>query len=231
MNFDQFSHITFDCYGTLVDWETGILRAMLPLLSRSGAAPSEEHVLDLYTQLEVIEEALPYRPYRDILMTVAGRIGEATGVTLSARDRQVLPDSIADWPAFDDTVHALQRLKSRFKLVILSNIDDDLFAQTRPRLGVEFDEVITAQQVRAYKPRRAHFDEALRRLAVPRDQILHVAQSLYHDHVPAQELGFSTIRIDRPSRVPGTGLSPQASVQPNLVMADLASVAEAACPP
>jgi 2-haloacid dehalogenase len=226
MNFARFTHLTFDCYGTLIDWETGILNALMPLLQRNGAAVTEEQVLRLYTQAEVAEESGDYRSYRSVLESIAGKVAAEVGMTLSSEDRHTLPNSVGTWPPFPDTVRALNSLKTRFKLVILSYIDDALFAETNERLGVQFDEVITAQQVRSYKPRKPHFEEALRRLAVPKEQILHVAQSLYHDHAPAKEMGFTTVWINRPSRLPGSGLAPPSVVRPDLELPDLQSLAE-----
>lgn len=223
--FDPISHLTFDCYGTLIDWETGILQAMMPLLARKGVTAEEEQVLRLYVEFEADEEAGEYRPYRAVLKNVAGRIAAQFGVELSAEERTALPSSVGNWPPFPDTVPALRQLQSRFKLVILSNIDDALFAQSNVLLGVEFDQVITAEQLRSYKPRKAHFEAALSRLAVPQGHILHVAQSLYHDHIPAKEMGFSTVWINRPSRLTGTGLSPTAAVCPDVELPDLQSLA------
>ena len=120
----------------------------------------------------------------------------------------------------------MKELKSRFNLVILSNIDDDLFAQTNRLLGVDFDAVITAEQVRSYKPNKAHFEAALNRLGVDRLRILHVAQSLFHDHVPAKQMGFSSIWINRPSRLPNAGLSPPADAAPDLQLPDLRSLVD-----
>jgi 2-haloacid dehalogenase len=226
LDFSRITHLTFDCYGTLIDWETGILNEMVPMLARYTVTASEETILQLYTEYEAEEERRPYRPYREILTTVSARMAEHFAVEPTGSDRTALADSVGKWPAFPDTVDALQRLKAHFKLVILSNIDDDLFAQTARHLYVEFDDVITAQQVRSYKPGKAHFEIALERLGAPRESVLHVAQSLYHDHVPAKEMGFSTVWIDRPSRLPHTGLSLPAAVQPDLTFTDLVSLAD-----
>jgi 2-haloacid dehalogenase len=225
-DFDGFTHLTFDCYGTLIDWETGILQALKPLLERNGATPQEEQILRSYTRAEAEEEAGEYKPYRIVLGNVCARIAADFGVKLLSEDCRALPNSVGQWPPFSDTVPALRRLKTQFKLVVLSNIDDALFAQTRSLLDIDFDEVITAEQLRSYKPRRAHFEAAIKRLGVPREQILHVAQSLYHDHAPAKEMGFSTVWIDRPSRLHGSGLAPPADVRPDLELPDLQSLVE-----
>lgn len=228
MDFSRFTHITFDCYGTLIDWETGILRALHPLLARHGVAATDERALQLYVDHEARIEAGPYRLYREVLREVTRGIAADLGFTPTDADLDTLPESVGAWPPFPDTVEALARLKRRFKLVILSNIDDALFARSQELLEVRFDAVITAQQVGSYKPNRANFRFALDRLGVGTGQVLHVAQSLYHDHVPAKELGFSTVWINRPSRLPGTGIAPPAAVTPDLELPDLKSLADRA---
>lgn len=226
IDMNRFTHLTFDCYGTLIDWESGILTALHRLLAPHGVDADDETLLRLYTRFEAEEEAGDYRAYREILASVADRTGSEFGVTLTPEERQVLPDSVGDWPPFDDTVEALRRLKERYKLVILSNIDDALFARTNRLLGIDFDGVVTAEQVRSYKPGRAHFEEGLRRTGAPVEQILHVAQSLYHDHIPAKAMGFATVWINRPSRLPNIGLSPRAEATPDLVLESMAQLAE-----
>ncbi len=223
-DFDRITHLTFDCYGTLIDWEAGILEAVRPVLERHGVAAANEEILRAYVRLEAELEAGPYRPYREILRGVLTGMGPVFGFSPTEADREALPGSIGQWPPFPDTVEALRRLKQRYALVILSNIDDALFARTAPHLGVEFDAVITAQQVGSYKPAPANFRAALERLAVPREQVLHVAQSLYHDHVPAKALGLRTVWVNRPSRLTGTGVAPPADVQPDLEVPNLQSL-------
>jgi 2-haloacid dehalogenase len=230
MDASQFTHLTFDCYGTLIDWEAGILGALTPLLVGSGAELSDQEIVRRYARFEAEEEAGAYRPYREILSTVAGRIADSAGARLSAAECEALPASVGSWPAFADTADELRRLRARFRLAILSNIDDALFARSLPSLGVSFNEVITAEQVRSYKPGRAHFEEALRRLAVPKEQILHVAQSLNHDHVPAKEMGFATAWVNRPSRLPGQGLSLPADVRPDMETPDLRTLVDRLMP-
>jgi 2-haloacid dehalogenase len=221
INFNAFTHLTFDCYGTLIDWETGILNATRPVLQRHGLAVAETTILQLYAKHEAQLEAGPYRAYRAVLRGVmAGMAGEL-GFTPSAAEHDALANSVAFWPPFADTVEALIRLQKRYKLVILSNIDDDLFAGTQRHLGILFDAVITAQQVGSYKPAVANFQTAVVRLGVPVGQILHVAQSLYHDHAPAQALGFTSVWVNRPSRLPGTGVSLPVEVSPDLEVPDL----------
>jgi 2-haloacid dehalogenase len=225
MNFSPFTHITFDCYGTLIDWETGILAAVMPVLERYSLYPAETDVLRLYVKHEAEQERGEYKEYREVLRGVMAGIAEDLGFSPTAEDFDALPDSLGSWPPFPDTVDALKRLQQRYKLDIVSNIDDDLFAQTQALLGIQFDEIITAQQVGAYKPLMDMFESALKRLNVPKEQVLHVAQSLYHDHVPAKQMGFSTVWVNRPSRLATTGLSLPANIVPNLEVPDLASLA------
>jgi 2-haloacid dehalogenase len=222
---DQISHLTFDCYGTLIDWERGILAATQPVLARLGASVSPEAILRSYVQHEARLEAQGWRAYREVLAGVMIALAGDFGVPLPEAQSGTLASSLPLWPPFPDTEAALERLSTRFRLVILSNTDDSLFAETQKRLPVPFATVITAEQVKSYKPGPAHFHEALRRLEVPAARILHVAQSLYHDHVPARQLGFNTAWVNRPSLLPGTGLAPTASVRPDLVVPDLATLA------
>ena len=225
MDFSKFSHLTFDCYGTLIDWETGILEAMLPLLQKHGIAASPVAVLQLYVRLEAEEESGAFKKYREVLRHIVAGFGRSLGFTPGEGDLDCLGDSIRHWPPFADTVEALQRLKRHYRLVVLSNIDEDLFVLTAPRLKVTFDEVITAERVQSYKPSPKNFQFALERLGVPAARVLHVAQSLYHDHVPAQKLGLATVWVNRASRLPRTGLAPSAQVQPNVEVPDLKTLA------
>lgn len=226
LEFENFTHLTFDCYGTIIDWETGILSAVNPVLERHAVSLDEVEILQLYARLEAEQEAGAYKPYKKVLMGVMSGMGDQLGFTPSEADLLALPESVGMWPPFADSVEALQRLQTGFELVILSNIDDDLFAATEAMLGVDFDEVITAQQVGSYKPSRQNFEVALDRLQVPRRQVLHVAQSLFHDHAPAKQLGFTTVWVNRPSRCPGVGVAPPARCSPDLEIPDLRSLVE-----
>ncbi len=224
-NVHEITHLTFDCYGTLIDWETGILGVLESLLKSHRVSVAPENILTCYSRHEAAIESQPWRPYGEVLKQTAAAIAKDFGIVFSEQECGELPRSVANWPPFPDTTAALRKLKTRYKLIILSNTDDALFAETARKLQVQFDEVITAEQIRSYKPGQAHFIEALRRLDTPPQHILHVAQSLYHDHVPAQRLGFRTAWINRPSILPETGLAPPAKVKPDLESRDLAGLA------
>lgn len=221
------THLTFDCYGTLIDWETGILDAVHPVLVRHGVRVPDARVLRLYATFEAKYEAGPYRPYRQILRSVMAAILAELGVVPEPEDADTLPDSVPSWPPFPDTADALRDLATRFKLVVISNVDDALFARTAEQLGVELDGVITAEQVGRYKPAPQVFLYALQKLGLDKRHVIHVAQSLYHDHAPARSLDIRSVRINRPSILAGTGLALPDDTRPELELPDLRSLAEA----
>jgi 2-haloacid dehalogenase len=223
----RFSHLTFDCYGTLIDWESGILAALRRVFDRHRVQIGDADALELYARLEAECERGEYRRYAAVLRGVMAGFGAELGFAPTVSDLEALPLSVREWPPFPDTVEALHRLARRYALGILSNIDDDMFAASARRLEVPFVEVVTAQQVGSYKPAPAHFEVALERLGVPRERILHVAQSRYHDHAPARRLGFASVWINRRSRVPGFGATPPAEVAADLELPDLQSLADA----
>ncbi len=229
--FEQIRAMTFDCYGTLIDWEAGIVAALGPLLKeRSGREYHESEILERFGAAEAREESRVYRPYREVLSRVVRALGRGFGARLEPGDDAVLADSMGLWPAFADTPGALARLATRFRLVILSNVDRDLFEATRPHLGPAPVELISAEDVRAYKPKPAHFCEALRRLAMEPGRVCHVAQSLYHDVPTAQALGFRTVWVNRRVGKPGFGATPLARATPDLEVPDLATLAEMTVP-
>jgi len=231
IDFAPVTHLSFDCYGTLVDWERGLLDAVGSVARRHGVEPDAGELLALYAELEADEEAGAYRPYRDVLRSVLSGLGAELGFAPTPADCDAFADSVGDWRPFPDTVAALGRLAARFRLVILSNVDDDLFARTARQLEVPFAEVITAQQVGSYKPSARNFEALLARLSVEPRALVHVAQSLFHDHVPAKRLGLSTVWINRPSVRPSVGVALPADVRPDLEFPDLASFARAATAP
>jgi 2-haloacid dehalogenase len=233
LDFTRFQVLTFDCYGTLIDWETGIFGALRPILTAHGRTVTDAELLEFYSELELQAEQgeqAEFRPYREVLQSVVRGFGERLGFVPSESEVRSLPESLANWLPFPDTVAALRKLKSRYQLAITSNVDDDLFAVTARRLEVQFDHVITAQQARAYKPSRRVFKLAQERIGVKPDQWLHVAQSVYHDVVPAKSLGIATVWVNRPSPRPGAGAAKAASGQPDLEVHSLKALADLALP-
>jgi 2-haloacid dehalogenase len=227
LDFNRFEVLTFDCYGTLVNWEAGILPALHRILSAHGKSIDDATLLKLYGDFELRSEQGAFRPYREVLESVVRQFATEFLFTPSAEEVRSLPDSLSTWKPWPDTVAALRQLKSRFRLAILSNVDDDLFAATRPQLGVDFDEVITAQQAQAYKPSLKLFELALSRIHAPAHRVLHVGQSIYHDVVPAQLLGLATVWVNRPSARPGVGAVKAAEATPDLTVSSLAELAAA----
>lgn len=213
--------LTFDCYGTLIDWEAGILEALRPLLSRHGMALSDAEILTHYAAIEPTVQQAAYVPYKTILQRVVDGLGAHLGFTPTADERDCLIRSLGTWQPFADTNPALETLKKHFQLVVISNIDDDLFAQTARHFSINFDWVITAEQVGSYKPAQRNFKVALDHMGIPQHQVLHVAQSLYHDIVPAKALGLATVWVNRRKGLEGFGATPEAQAQPDLEVPDL----------
>ncbi|MGD8319682.1 MAG: haloacid dehalogenase type II [Gemmatimonadota bacterium] len=225
MKLDEFEALTFDCYGTLVDWERGILTALRPSLEAHGVeAGDDDQLLERFGRLEAAAEAGTFQPYRAVLAEVMRGFGQELGFDPTPEEVAGFAGSVLDWPAFPDTVASLGALGERYRLAVVSNVDDDLFAETRKRLGVRFDAVVTAQQVQSYKPARPHFDEVLRRLDLPRQRVLHVAQSLYHDIAPARRLGFACVWVNRRAGRPGGGATAPAEATPDLEVPDLTTL-------
>jgi 2-haloacid dehalogenase len=230
LDLGRFEVLTFDCYGTLIDWESGISAAFAPIFEALPAAPGREALLEAYARHEQAAESGAYLPYRHVLANACRGVCVEFGVPPRDQDVRAFVASIGQWPAFSDTSAALERLATRYRLGVITNCDDDLFELSRQRLGIRFDWVITAEQARSYKPDRRNFELAVRTIGRPKESILHVAQSLYHDHVPAQELGLATAWIDRRRGLPGFGATPVAVAEPDLVLPDLRSLAELAVP-
>jgi 2-haloacid dehalogenase len=200
MDFAQYDWLTFDCYGTLIDWEPGLLAVLRPMLAAHGRDLADQGILELYAALEAREEAGEYRTYRQVLESVVQKLAARLGFSADHREIRALPNSVPDWRPFPDTVAA-------------------------PRLEVPFDAVITAQQARSYKPSLNNFRLALERIGEPPARVLHVAQSLYHDVAPAKELGMSAVWVDRRAGKPGTGATPRALAETDLVVPDMATLA------
>jgi 2-haloacid dehalogenase len=228
LDFTQFELLSFDCYGTLIDWETGIFSALRPILAAHGKSIADDQLLNVYSELESEAEQGGYRCYREVLQSVVRGFGARLGFKPSEAQTHSLPDSVPNWRPFPDTIEALHRLKARYQLAIISNVDDDLFAATARRLEVAFDHVITAQQARAYKPSSPIFHLAQQRTGVTLARWLHVGQSIYHDVIPAGALGIATAWVNRPSPRPGAGAAKAASGQPDLEVPDLKTLAQMA---
>jgi 2-haloacid dehalogenase len=228
LDYTAFDALTFDCYGTLIDWEAGILAGLRPAVRGDGASPTDDELLEVYGRAEAAIEAGPYRRYRDVLETCFRQVCEHFGAQPNDEAAGAFGGSVADWPSFPDSAAALRALRSRYRLGVITNCDDDLFAASNRRLGVTFDWIVTAESVGSYKPDRGNFDAAFATIGLPREHILHVAQSLFHDHVPAKSLGMSTVWIDRRHDRTGFGATPPAAVTPDAVFPDMATFAAAA---
>jgi len=199
----DFKVLTFDCYGTLIDWEAGIWDAFQPLISGNGRSDIlRTDALQEFAAIENrLEAEIPDMPYPEVLARVHAAFARRFGLLTSASLDSQFGDSLPGWPAFPDTADALRYLKTRYKLVILSNVNRDGFAASSRKLGVEFDAVYTAQDIGSYKPDPANFEYLLENLGqdfgLEKQHILHTAQSLFHDHVPAKSFGLATAWIDR----------------------------------
>jgi len=224
LDFSRFEIFTFDCYGTLINWEAGLLPALHRVLVAHGKKIDDATVLKLYGDFEQHFEHGVFHPYREVLQSVVRQFGVEFGFTPTVEEIRALSDSLPSWEPWPDTVASLRQLKGRFRIAILSNVDNDLFAGTRPKLGVELDEVITAQQAQAYKPTLKIFELALNRVNAPAHRVLHVGQSIYHDVVPAQALGLATVWVNRPSARPGVGAVKSAEAKPDLTVTSLSEL-------
>jgi 2-haloacid dehalogenase len=227
LDFSHYEWLSFDCYGTLIDWESGILGYLRPLLRTHGCNLSDADILSLYSNFEPHEQAGEYRSYREVLASVVRDFARELHFEVSNADAAGMALSLRDWQPFADTVPALRRLQTRYKLAILSNIDDDLFAYSAEKLQLSFDCVVTAQQAGAYKPSTRNFELLLERLAIPRSRLLHVAESLYHDVAPANLLGIPSVWVNR-RRGKTAAASKLVSARPDLEVTNLAELAEVA---
>ena len=234
LDYAAYDVLTFDTYGTLIDWEAGIVAALRAALGDAAAALPDEELLARFAAYEHDAEA-PGTRYRDVLATCLRLVAAELGSSVTDAEADAFGGSVGDWPPFPDSGEALRRLQSRFAIVTITNCDDDLFAASEVRLGVTFDAVVTAQQVGRYKPDPAGFHVAHRRIAeelgTPKERVLHVAQSLFHDHVPAKRLGLRTVWIDRRDGRQGGATPPAADVTPDARFTTMRAFAEDAVPP
>ena len=232
LDLTEFEALSFDCYGTLIDWEAGIAAVVGPWARRHDPSLADEDLLVAYAEHEAaVEGEAPRMPYPDVLREAFRRTGTTLGFEVADAAADALGTSVPDWPAFPDSAEALQRLKRRYRLIVLSNVDRRSFAASNRRLGVEFDEILTAQDIGSYKPDPANFAALLRRVdgIGATGRLLHVAQSLFHDHVPAKAAGLPTVWIDRRHARPGWGATPdpRTAVSPDFEFRSLAAFADA----
>ena len=215
----RYDVVTFDCYGTLIDWETGIAEAFLAAAGTEGLTLDRGAVLAAYAELEPEVEAGRFRPYREVLAETAVRVARRLGWGITWQGARFLPESLPRWRPFPDTGPGLEALhRAGYALGILSNVDDDLLAGTLGHFPVRVDLLVTAQQVGSYKPAHGHFLEARRRLGGRR--WLHAAQSYFHDVEPAAALGIPVVWVNRKSESPGGAARPDREVP------DLAALVE-----
>jgi 2-haloalkanoic acid dehalogenase type II len=215
-NLSDYSLLSFDVYGTLIDWETGVLNGLKPLLEANNANFSRDHLLNVYHEAEAAQQdKTPNLKYSELLTTIHPQVAQRLGLRKPTEQQDKdFGDSVAKWPAFPDTVDALRRLGKYYKLAVLSNVDRESFSGSNagPLQGVKFDLIITAQDVGSYKPNAKNFEYMLRevesKFGIPKDKVLQTAQSQYHDHQPAKKFGIKSSWIERPGALMGNRENP-----------------------
>ena len=219
MKLTDFSTLTFDCYGTLINWESGMVNALKPLTERLATPLSRDQILEAHARNESMQQRwTPTMPYSELLSVVYKRLSEEWGLKATQDECIAYGNSVGEWPAFDDSVEALSYLKNHYRLVILSNVDNQSFAASNKKLGVEFDAIYTAEDVGSYKPASRNFEymlEQLEQLGSKRSTILHTAESMFHDHVPAKEHQLATCWIYRRHQQQGYGATMDPGVRPD----------------
>ncbi|MEX3693149.1 haloacid dehalogenase type II [Paraburkholderia sp. BR14263] len=231
MELTDFDTLTFDCYGTLIDWESGIFAGLKPLIERATTPLSRDQVLEAHARHESSQQKYtPAKRYQELLPIVYKRLAEEWGLPFTHEECMAYGRSVRNWPVFEDTVAALQYLKQHYKLVILSNVDNETFSYSNARLQVAFDAIFTAEDIGSYKPSPRNFEYMLEKLGergIKKEKILHTAESLFHDHKPASEFGLASCWIYRRHSQPGFGATMNPGWQPNVAfrlnsMADFA---------
>ncbi|RAZ87079.1 haloacid dehalogenase type II [Mesorhizobium hawassense] len=231
MKLTDFKALTFDCYGTLIDWESGMIEGLKPLIERAGRDLSRNEILEAHARHESSQQKwTPQKRYSDLLSTVYKRLAEEWGVTATRDECVAYGESVKDWPAFADTAAALRYLKQHYRLVVLSNVDNRSFSFSNQKLGVDFDAIYTAEDIGSYKPSERNFNYMLEKLAtlgIGAEQVLHTAESMFHDHVPASRLGLKSCWIYRRHADQGFGATMHPGDMPKVdfrfdSMADLA---------
>jgi 2-haloalkanoic acid dehalogenase type II len=234
VNFGDFDALSFDCYGTLIDWEAGISVHLERLVATYPELPDVATLLDVYGEEEsVAERETPRALYPAILAASIRATAQRYGVSITNEEAAAFGASVPDWPAFPDSADALARLQRHYKLIILSNIDRASFAASNAKLGVTFDAILTAEDIGSYKPDPANFTalfDRIESMGIPKHRLLHVAQSLFHDHQPAKKLGMTTVWIDRRQGLPGAGATPDVELPapPDATYPSMATFADAA---
>lgn len=219
--------LTFDVYGTLIDWESGLNHALQGIFQAHGVRLAESEALQRFARHEAQVGAGDYLPYRDVLVETLRRVGRDLGFEPDEDALWMLAESVGDWPAFEDSRDALLRLQRHFKLAVITNCDDEHFALSNRQLRIDFDYIITAEQARSYKPSLNNFRLALGSIGVRREEVLHVGESLFHDHVPARQLGLASVWIHRRQGKAGLGATPSAVAQPDFTYPDMRTFADA----
>ena len=232
MDFSAIRLITFDCYGTLIDWETGILRSLRGLIPGLREVPDDQ-LLEMYGEIEEKIESGPYASYRIVLSRAVEQLAHRFHKTIQPGDAQRFGDSLKAWQPFPDTVAGLKKLATRYKLGIISNIDDDLFAASHKLLQAPFELIVTAQQVRSYKPSTNNFGEMIKRAdqaGIKAEQILHAAQSLYHDIEPTNSIGRKNCWVNRRYGKLGAGATKPSTAKPMFEVKSIGELAEKMVP-
>jgi 2-haloacid dehalogenase len=233
MKLTDFDALSFDCYGTLIDWEHGLREGLQKVAALQSPSPDVDDLLESYGDAEAeVERTNPGMLYPQVIAESVVRAGNAHGIAVPLELGLEIGASVPDWPTFPDSAEALARLSQRYKLIILSNVDRASFAGSNERLGVTFDAVLTAEDIGSYKPDPRNFQallEQMQGMGIAQDKLLHVAQSLFHDHVPAKAAGLSTVWIDRRGNRPGYGATPipEDAIQPDWAFPSMAAFADA----
>lgn len=225
LDFDQYQFLTFDCYGTLVDWENGILNAIQPILHQHNVAIDSPYLFELFDRFEqeIKAKSANFIKYREVLNGTMKKFANHFDVRFSQNEIEALANSVKNWPLFSDTNEALKFLKQKYKLVVVSNIDEDLFAQTANNFSVCLDDAVLAEQIQSYKPATKHFEITVQRLDTTKEKILHIAQSVVHDIIPANKLGWDNIWVRRYGGRLGT---PTPESNPTLTVDNLQSLVD-----
>ena len=219
MRLSDFKVLTFDCYGTLIDWESGMVKALAPLSDKRRASLTRNEILEAHARHESSQQQqTPHKRYREVLAVVYRRLAEEWGVPTTWDECVRYGNSVKDWPPFPDSVEALRYLKQHYQLVILSNVDNESFAESNKKLGVDFDAIYTAEDIGSYKPADANFGYMLALLksrGYEKLDILHTAESMFHDHAPANRHGLKSCWIYRRHEQAGFGATLHPGAMPH----------------